>query len=203
VRDVSKIIDTYNKTAAHYAKSRLGTEPKEELAKFIKLIPSRGTVLDVGCAAGRDTRILKDAGFDVIGIDLSVELLKIAKEQNPDIEFIFSDMRRMTFDDSLFDGIWARAVLHHLEKSEMASTIKEFGRILKPGGILSVSTKKGKGILKTQEDIVLNGEREFTLLQEEELDQMLTNSGFEKIELYTSKSRTRDLYWICAFYRKV
>ncbi|HVF69596.1 MAG TPA: class I SAM-dependent methyltransferase [Xanthomonadales bacterium] len=200
--DVKKIVETYNKTAEHYAKSRQGKEPKEELAKFIKLVKPHGKVLDVGCAAGRDSRILKDAGFDVTGMDLSEELLKIAKTQNPDVEFILTDMRILPFGKNFFDGIWACAVLHHLDKAEMASTVQEFKRVLKTNGILFIKTKMGKGVLKTQEEMILNEEREFNLMEEEELDQMLTVDGFEKIELFSTKAKTREIFWINAFYRK-
>jgi len=202
VKDSTQVIATYNRTAAHYAKNRHGKESKEQIKKFITLVKPHGGILDVGCAAGRDSRIFTDAGFVITGVDLSENLLAIAKSQNPDIQFILADMRSLPFADNSFDGIWAAAVLHHLEKSEIAMAIKEFQRVLRSQGVIYIETKKGQGILKTRENLVLQGERKFTLLTEEEVDALLTMNGFEKIALSTAKSKTRDLFWVNAFYQK-
>jgi len=197
------IIEKYNKTAEEYTQSRLGTEDKDELERLKALIKPGSRILDVGCAAGRDTRILKDMGFEVVGSDLAERLLHIAEQTNPDIEFVLADMRKLPFVDESFDAIWASVVLHHAAKDEMLVVLQEFRRVLTMKGVLYIHTKSGQGLLRTNEAIVKGESREFELITAQELDEMLQNTGFMKIELEEKPSRSRPgLSWVNAFYSK-
>ena len=158
------LIEKYNKSAEEYAKSQAGTESNADLNKLKSLLNSGNKVIDVGCAAGRDTRILKDMGFEVIGVDLAEKLLEIARKNNPDIEFAVADMRDLPFENSSFYAVWASAILHHLDKSEMPQALEEFLRVLIPGGILYIYTKVGEGRLRTQEASVNGETRDFELI---------------------------------------
>ncbi len=199
---IEDVISTYNKTANEYAKSRVGTEDKLELNQFRKLLKPGSKILDVGCAAGRDTRILKDMGFNVVGADLAEKLIAIANTSNPDIIFVNADMRKLPFNDQTFDALWVSAVLHHLNKTDMPSALKEFGRILASDGLLYVHTKAGSGKLRTQEATVLGEDREFELVTLKELVCMLEECGFSKIKIEQKESKTRPgLTWINAYYR--
>jgi ubiquinone/menaquinone biosynthesis C-methylase UbiE len=196
-------IDIYNNAAAAYAESRIGTEDKAGLEKLRLMLKMDDRVLDVGCAAGRDTRILKDMGFNAIGSDLSEKLLEIARNQNPDIEFVLADMMELPFDDGTFNVVWASAVLHHVSKDTMPKVLKEFNRVLADEGILYLHTKAGEGKLRSKEDTVLGGEREFELVTADEIDAMLLGSGFKKISLEQKASKSRPgLQWLIAFYKK-
>ena len=60
----------------------------------------QGLVLELGCGTGKMTRLLAQAGYDMIGVDDSEEMLQIAKEttwkeepQNTDILYLLQDMR--------------------------------------------------------------------------------------------------------------
>lgn len=197
------VIDTYNDTAEAYAKSRIGTEDRAQLDKFKSMLGANAKVLDVGCAAGRDTRILKDMGLDVTGSDLAEKLLEIARRENPDIAFVLADMRKLPFPDKAFDAVWCSAVLHHVHKDEMVGTLAEFLRVLVPGGILYVHTKAGLGSLHTKEETVGGEEREFELVTSGELDAMLTGVGFTKLSLEEKESKSRPgLLWVNGFYKK-
>jgi ubiquinone/menaquinone biosynthesis C-methylase UbiE len=197
------IIEKYNKAAEEYAQSRIGTEDKDELVKLRALLKPSDKVLDVGCAAGRDTRILKDMGFEAVGSDLAEKLLDIAKRANPDIEFVLADMRRLPFADGAFGAIWASAVLHHVTKEEMPSVLQEFYRVLSTKGILYIHTKAGQGLLRTNEATVKGETREFELVTAKGLDEMLRHAGFSKIELEEKPSKSRPgLSWVNAFYSK-
>ena len=198
------IIEKYNRTADEYALSVIGGEDKAELQKLKSLLKSGDKVLDVACAAGRDTRILKDMGFNAVGSDLADNLLGIARKSNPDIEFFHADIRALPFPDASFQAVWASAVLHHVEKQEMSVALKEFWRVLAPRGILYVHTKAGNGRLRTNEESVRGETRDFELVTRAELDAMLQDVGYKKISLEEKPSKSRPgLFWINAFYRKV
>ena len=201
--DTDEIIAAYDRSAEEYAKSQQSKVPKQEIAHFFELLRPGTKVLDAGCGSGRDTRIIKDKGFEVKGSDLSEGLLAVAKRTNPDIEFLTADIRKIPADDTSFDAIWSNAVLHHLQKGQMHDAIAEFNRLLVPGGILCVRTKQGEGNLETHESSVSNEKRDFTLLSADDLDSMLRQGGFEKIDLKSKESGSRPgLFWLTAFYRK-
>lgn len=197
------IIEKYNKLAEEYAQSRVGTEDKIELKKFKSFLKQGDKILDVGCAAGRDTRILKDMGLDAVGSDLAEKLLEIAKRTNPDIEFVHADMRALPFDDGVFKGLWASAVLHHVTRDKMSDVLQEFWRILKPHGTLYIHTKAGQGLLQTNEATVKGEPREFELVTARELDKMLQDAHFKKIDIEEKPSKSRPgLSWVNAFYSR-
>lgn len=75
-----KTILIYNKIAKDYAKRQEVLFPEKDAEKFFQLIKNGSKILDIGCASGRDVKQFTDLGFNVIGIDLSENLLKLAKK---------------------------------------------------------------------------------------------------------------------------
>lgn len=139
---LAETIAIYDDHAVAYADAIEGRADLEQISSFLELIPPGGTVVDVGCAAGRDTAIFAERGFKAIGIDLSKGLVDQAKQRHPKLAFIKADMRQMPFDDGSVDGIWARAALVHMETTADAQqALQEFLRVLKPGGVISVRVK--------------------------------------------------------------
>lgn len=75
--------------------------PYEEWCEYIKSLLKEykiedGLVLDLGCGTGKITRLLEDAGYDMIGIDYSEEMLEIAREhqeEGSNILYLLQDMR--------------------------------------------------------------------------------------------------------------
>ena len=100
-------------------------------------------VLDAGCGPGRDSQLLSNKGFNVKGIDLSGEMMKLAKEK--DGEFHVMDVRDLAFDDNIFDGILANQLLIFFEGEERKEAFNELSRVLKSGGVLFLGSKKGEG----------------------------------------------------------
>jgi len=62
------------------------------------------SVLDVGCGAGRHTKVLCERWWTV-GLDLSMALLKVARAESPDAPYVRADMRALPFGDESFDLI--------------------------------------------------------------------------------------------------
>src|SRR5882762_3022760 len=60
------------------------------------------SVLDLGCGAGRHTKVLFERWWTV-GLDLSVALLKVARKESPDAPYVRADMRELPFADESFD----------------------------------------------------------------------------------------------------
>lgn len=90
-------------------------------------------VLEVGCGTGLFTSKLALTDNQIIAIDVSPVLLELAQNrvQKSNVVFKNEDAHRTSFDDEHFDFIIGISVLHHLD---IDAALKEFFRILKPGG---------------------------------------------------------------------
>ena len=144
----TKAVLVYDEISEEYAKKIAAIPSINQFKLFQKYVPKGSIVLDAGCAAGRDCQMLATEEYDVTGIDLSKNLLAVAKRENPSLHFDLGDIRALPFTNASFDAIWANAVIHHLTKEDIAKTLKEFCRVLKPGGIIFVATKRGEAIGK-------------------------------------------------------
>ena len=90
------------------------------------------TVLSVGCGSGEDSVTLKRRGAEKsVGIDMSAELLSIARDSYPECEFHVMDMEDITFPDNTFDFAYSSLAIHYVE--DWGRVFKNVYRVLKPG----------------------------------------------------------------------
>lgn len=97
-------------------------------------------VLDAGCGSGVHAGELVDRGADVTGVDLSGDLLAIARERlGPDVPLHRADLAQpLAFGDNAFDLVLSSLVMHYL--ADWEPTLREFHRVLVPNGRLVFST---------------------------------------------------------------
>ncbi len=90
-------------------------------------------VLELGCGTGYFTRELVDTGAEITAIDISPDLLEVARSeiQAGNVEFIVDNAYEISFEDETFDHVIGSSVLHHLEINQ---ALAEIYRVLKPGG---------------------------------------------------------------------
>jgi ubiquinone/menaquinone biosynthesis C-methylase UbiE len=93
------------------------------------------TVLELGCGTGSFTRELARSGADVVAIDVSLELLEIAKANSsaPNVQYQIQNAYALSYPDAIFDSVVGSSVLHHLE---IEDALREIYRVLKPGGAI-------------------------------------------------------------------
>jgi SAM-dependent methyltransferase len=89
------------------------------------------SILEIGTGEGYDLRRLDDSGADVLGIDISSEGLRLTREQCPRVGLMKMDGARLGFGDSVFDIVFSRTLLMHLDRRLF---LEECRRVLKPGG---------------------------------------------------------------------
>lgn len=110
----------------------------------VKINPG-DTVLDLGCGAGNDCFIARNmVGNEgkVIGLDFTPQMLKKAWENNDklgykNVEFRFGDIEDMPVMNSIIDVVISNCVINLAPNK--SSVFKEMMRVLKPGGIFSIS----------------------------------------------------------------
>lgn len=139
--EISNLVEqSYNKIAVEYYRHRNINKFNGELEKFVSLLSDEAHVLDVGCGAGIPTaRFLVKKGITVTGIDLSTTMLDLARKNVPNGEFIRMDMNKLKFSENTFDGIVSVFALFHVPRKKHFEVIKNFFKIIKPGGILLIN----------------------------------------------------------------
>ncbi|SEH90583.1 Methyltransferase domain-containing protein [Mycolicibacterium rutilum] len=131
--------DGYDATAAAYAErfhDHLRDKPLDlaMLSGFAGLIRPGGLVADVGCGTGATSRILADCGVDVVGIDLSPNMIDQARRLNPGLRFEVGSMLNLDFPDDHLDGLCAWYSVIHIPDEQLPQVFSEFRRVLRPGG---------------------------------------------------------------------
>ena len=131
----------YNKFAGYYDKIYEKLDHKRE-SEFIKwAVKEHGdsesnVLLDIACGTGRHAHFLKD-NFEILGIDINKEMLKIAQEKVPDVEFITGDMKKLDLGRK-FDVVICMfsAMNYNVTVEELKLTLTNFYGHLNKGGVL-------------------------------------------------------------------
>jgi ubiquinone/menaquinone biosynthesis C-methylase UbiE len=97
----------------------------------------RGQALDAACGTGRHARHLVELGHDVIGMDLTPEMLDRARSAVAGAVFLEGDLVEIPAKDARFDVVVCGLALAHVV--ELGTAINELARVLRPGGRLVVS----------------------------------------------------------------
>jgi len=190
-------IDVYDRIAAGNSKD-IENLQIPEIDEFCSLLPKGSKVLDAGCAAGRDSASMHSRGMEIIGIDLSEGLLNIArKREGP--RFLKMDMALLEFPDCYFDGVWCNASLLHLKRDEAKGAMSEFARVLKRGGKLFLSLKKGEGTTIVKEELSQEQGRRFYYYSEKEAKELVVKSGLTVSKFSNRKSESRPVEWLYIF----
>lgn len=98
------------------------------------------SVLSVGCGSGEELEGL--AGREparLVGVDISQGMIDVAKRQFPKYELHVMDMEKLDFPDGAFDVIYSSLTIHYV--AEWQAALKEWSRVLKPGGTILFSTQ--------------------------------------------------------------
>ncbi len=128
----------YDQFSQIYDLSR-GTNPKtvNDLVKFTH-IDQNSLLLDMGCGTGNYTNVLKPFVKNIIGLDLSIGMIKKAKNKYPNLEYTNSNILWIPFRSEVFNGLYLIQVIHHI--SNKLDLFKEAYRVLKKNGYIAIHT---------------------------------------------------------------
>lgn len=190
-------LNYYNENASSFIEGTQNASMVETLEEFIRYLPLKGRVLDLGCGSGRDSKYLLQHGFSVDAMDGSDELCQAATN------FTGIQVKKMDFLDlneiQTYDGIWACASILHLPYQNFPLMFARIFQALRKNGVVYVSFKYGSF------EGMRNG-RYFTDMTEEKLAYVLEKiSDFFIIRQWISsdiREGREDEKWLNLILRK-
>lgn len=189
--------DYYEKNAEDFIEGTVNVDTGNLRDRFLKYIPDGGSILDLGCGSGRDTKCFVDAGYDVTAIDASHELCIKASEHSG------INVKCMRFEDlndiDRYDGVFACASLLHVHEEDLTHILNRINKALKHQGVLYASFKYGdfSGI---------RDGRYFHDMNEMSVENLFARvPGFMIEEMWQSHDvrRDKDAFWINVIARRI
>jgi SAM-dependent methyltransferase len=114
-----------------FTTSELGLAGRQLVAALLG--PPRGTLIDVGCGTGAHTAAFAELGWTVTGVDVSADLLRLARGRGLDV--VDARAEQLPFEDGSFDAgvsMWT-----HTDVDDFAAVARELARVLRPGAPLA------------------------------------------------------------------
>jgi SAM-dependent methyltransferase len=141
----ARVAATYDAVAERYAAAmvdELAERPIERglLDALVALTAPLGKPLaDLGCGPGHVARYLADRGADVLGIDLSPQMIEAARRRFPGLSLRVGSMTALPDGDATWAGAALLYAIIHLTAEERAAAFAELARVVCPGGHVLVS----------------------------------------------------------------
>ena len=192
----------YNERAQEFFEGTAYVDMSMQYQDFLFNIPKGGCILDAGCGSGRDSLFFKNLGYQVVAMDGSIEMCKLASEhigqEVVHARFQEIDLKTLTNGQNLFDGIWAAASLLHVPSYEIESVLRKLKDVLKQDGMFYASFKYGD----------FEGERNdryFYDLKEDTARALFTKVGFKVEKMWITgdvREGRGDEKWMNLLVRK-
>ena len=202
--DPDELQATYDHVAEKYADTffdELDRKPfdRELLDAFADRVRGRGLVLDIGCGPGHIGRYLHDRGVEIAGVDLSTEMVELARRLNPDMAFEVGDMAALAAGDAGLAGIVAFYSVIHISRDDVPGVLREFRRVISPGGELVISVHVGTGSFRREDFLGEQVPFEATFFERDELVSLVEGAGLRVEEAiqrapYDDEAQTQRLY---------
>ncbi|WNV92161.1 class I SAM-dependent methyltransferase [Umezawaea sp. Da 62-37] len=160
----------------------LGSLPLERalLAAFAELVRAHGAglVADVGCGPGHVTAHLHALGLDAFGVDLSSEMITIARRAHPELRFDEGTMTALDLADGVLGGVLASYSTIHARPRHLPAVFTEFRRVLAPGGHLLLGFFAGDDPLPREFDHKVTPAYRWS---PDSLAELLRQAGFDEV----------------------
>lgn len=180
----------WDAVAAEYAEEfaeELDDKPLERwlLDEIVELVGD-APVLDVGCGPGHVAGYLIDAGATVTGLDLSEQMIEIARERAPGGTFVVGNQVNLLRPPAAHS--WGAIVSFystlHLAASELPPLLAEFGRVLDDDGRLLLAVRPGQQVIGSAAFAAHGVELDVVLHDPEQVLDAVRAAGFVDVQWY-------------------
>jgi SAM-dependent methyltransferase len=135
-----------------------------------------GPIADIGCGPGHVARYLAERGANVIGVDLSPEMIAEARACHPAIAFHVGDMFALPPEIAELAGIVAFYAIVHTPTDRLP--FREFHRVLAPGGLAAIAFHAGSQTVHVDDLFGVATSLEFTFHDPDAVVAALIGAGF-------------------------
>jgi SAM-dependent methyltransferase len=137
----------YDRDAAAFAKDWHEQPPPTDLHDIVKhFFIAGGATADIGCGSGREVAWLNANGFPAKGFDASLGLLAEARRRYPPLDFVRAELPDLNgIVANTYDNVLCETVIMHLDRANIAPSVRRMFEIVRPGGILYVSWRVTEG----------------------------------------------------------
>ena len=108
-------------------------------------LEARALVLDLGCGPGQVSAHVRAAGHAAVSIDLTLEMLRVARSRGAADVPVRADVQRLPVADARAGAAVCWYSLHNLPRTAMPAVLAELRRVLRVGGRLLIATHGGVG----------------------------------------------------------
>ena len=137
---------------------------------------------DIGCGTGRLDPFLAARGLSPRGIDLSPEMVRVARREQPGFEYEVADLRELPFADASLAGLVCWYSLMYLAPSDRPAAFAELARVVAPGGYLVTAFKAGDSSLRRGGRTTgLGVEFDIYWLSPDEMERRVNDAGFATV----------------------
>jgi SAM-dependent methyltransferase len=187
-RKANDVAGSYDRVADEYV-ARIYDELRHKpldrqlLDRFADSVREVGLACDMGCGPGQVARYLHDHGAKVCGVDLSPEMVVRARRLNPGIDFQQGDMLMLDVADGAWAGIAAFYSIIHIPRDDVVRALREFRRVLRPGGRVLLAFHIGDETKHLEEWWGYKVCVDFLFFRPDEMAGYLRSAGFEIEEI--------------------
>ncbi len=125
----------------------------------------------------------------MLGVDLSPRMIELARQLNGGIEFRVGNMAALSVADGSWGGIAAFYSIIHIPRTQIAAVLREFWRVLRPGGEVLLAFHVGDEVRHVDTLWEQQVSLDFIFYQRAWIEEHLRAAGFEIVE-----SMQRDPY---------
>ena len=131
----------YDRDAAAFAKDwHAQPAPADMHAVVTRFFIAGGRTCDIGCGSGREVAWLNASGFPAVGFDASKGLLDEARSRYPRLTFLSAELPDLDgIASDTYDNVLCETVIMHLDRAQIARSVRRLLDIARPGGILYLS----------------------------------------------------------------
>ena len=189
MQEQKDIIDCYDKTAKNYA-DRFIDELNHKhldrilLTSFAAENLGKGKLIDLGCGPGQATKYLYNCGLtDILGVDISSNMVTVAKNSHPQLNFETADLLHLKYPDEFFGSAVAFYAIVHFDYPQIETAFKEVKRVLADHGQFLLSFHVGDQVVHMDHFLDHPVSIDFYFFETNKIVDLLTETGFEIIDI--------------------
>jgi len=176
----------FNNQAIIYESTYYGNHAKKLYSSVIDKVNNFNckAVLDVGCGTGTILSVLvKNESISLSGVDLSEEMLSIAKQKlNNEVELKIGDSEQLPWDDKIFDTIICTDSFHHYPNPE--KVLNEMARVIQFKGHLIIGDPWMITPFRQVANLFIKFSKDgdYRIYSKKEISKLLVKCGFDSVK---------------------